>query len=148
MRSRQDATAAEFDDRLMEGLADVPRGVVADRTDADRLADGIEKLRHAWRRTTVIDSREIEDRISALDMALFIGLHDVRALPEGDEINLYPIEVAIRDLRKALGPFQRHQPMPDAEFPSARKLVALAHPDGRNIGLDGVREWLIEQGVT
>lgn len=146
VRDRQDQVVAEFDERLMEALADVPMGVVTGRDAADAISTGWQALRHAWRRTTILDDRELEDRIAALDMALFIAGQDARSGGD-EEINFWALTVALRDLRKALAAFQRHASLPEPEFPTAKQLVSLAHPNGRNVGIQGAAEWMSERGV-
>jgi hypothetical protein len=85
-----------------------------------------------------------------LDMALIVAFQhssskvdDVNA-----RINYWPLSIAIRDLRKALGAFQRRAPMEPADFPDTETLLRLSRIGGRDVGLEGVGDWLMEKGVA
>lgn len=147
VRTREVEVAARFDAEVMEVMADVPMGSTLGGEAVDAIEEAWRGLRSAWRRTTVLDDAGIEGRIAALDMAIFIAQQDAR-FRKDEEINFWPLSIATQDLRKALAAFQRRQPLPEPEFPSAKALIQLAHPGGRNVGIDGATEWLIEQGVT
>jgi hypothetical protein len=144
VRARQDRVAAEFDERIHETIGQVPSGVITDREQADVIEAGWSDFRSAWRRTAILAAPEIEARVTALDMALFIGAQEVRSLsitdPSGS-VNLYPVDVAARDLRTALSAFQRHEPLPEPEGPDSRTLVQLR-------SLNAACKWMIERGVS
>lgn len=68
----------------------------------------------------------LEDRVNALDMALFIAEQDARHLDGRHEFNPWALTVAFRDVRKALAAYQRHEELPVPEFPSVKELIQLA----------------------
>ena len=103
------------------------------------------KLHEAWARSTVLNVPEIDERMNALNIALVIAEQDA-SFGEQD-VNYWPLSIALRDVRKALAAFQRREPLPVKEFPPVDEVIALAHPKGRNVGLDGVRQELMNRAV-
>lgn len=148
-KRRQMDAAAKFDEGVMEALDGAliwtgDRREVADRLDAAR-----GHLMRAWQRSIVLADPEIEQRVNALDMSMVVASNHGRGRrPDGDEtMNIWPISVAMRELRVALACFQRGETPPSAEYPRSGDVVKLAHPDGRSVGLEGVNEFLTERGV-
>jgi hypothetical protein len=147
VRARQEEAAARLDGRILDASADLPSGTEPPREGADKLAQFKAGLLQAWARSTALEDEEIFRRIRALDMAVHMGAQDAR-MPNADAPLVWVIHVALRELREALACYQRREKPPPAEFPTARELIQLAHPDGKNLGLAGVRDDLVDRGVT
>jgi hypothetical protein len=145
---RQQDAAGKLDEQLHEALAGVefapPGGV---REHADRLDGTRTALISAWQRASVLDEPEIEARLQALGMALMVAASHAR-YDRHDSINAWPLTIAIREVREALTCFQRGDQPPGALFPRSNEIVGLAHPGGRSVGLDGIRDLLVERGAT
>jgi hypothetical protein len=156
VRQRQEAAAGVLDDRVMEATRELP----AVQGPAPEIAAAYDRVRiallKAWARSTVLDDPEIERRMRALDMALFVEAQHGRTLrtsveggrPIEPTLNPWPIQVAVAELRMALAHFQRRTEPPEAQFPTADEVVELAHREGRSVGLDGVWDLLRERQVT
>lgn len=155
VRGREEEAAEVLDLAAVEALAVLPVGVMSRHEAAPGLESGQQMLLSAWSRTTVLADPGIDRRFHALRMALHIAIQDCQMPPsmlaneagEVADMNFYPLSVAVRDLRMALAAFRRREPLPDPEFPSARECIKLAHPDGRNVGLEGIGADLIEREV-
>jgi hypothetical protein len=146
VRERQEAVAAAFDAKLVEVMRQTPQHVVSGREVVEQIDNAHLLLRNAWTRATLLTDPEIERRFNALDMALHMAGQSVY-YPGDEQVNLWPLTVAFRELRQALAAYQRREEPPPAEFPTAKKMVALAHPGGRSVGLRGVLDYLIENEV-
>jgi hypothetical protein len=156
VRQRQETAAEALDNRVMEATRDLP----AVQGPAIEVAAAYDRVRinllRAWARSTVLDDPEIERRIRALDMALFVDAQHGRTLrpsvvggrPIEPTLNPWPIQVAVTELRMALAYFQRREEAPAAQFQTAEEIVELAHPEGGSVGLDAVRDLLTKRQVS
>src|SRR4051794_12457209 len=106
VRQQQNEVAAKFDARLVEIMAETPRMVMETADDA------VEPLRGARRHysealamTTILFGEELDDRLYALDMALYLALQDAKTQRYAS-MNFWPLEIAFRDVRRALAAFQ------------------------------------------
>jgi hypothetical protein len=154
-RERQASAAATLDERVIEAVRDLPRIVGPAIEMVQPLRQTRLRLLEAWSRSTVLADAEIDRRFRALDMALFVAEGHAGSLrvlavesPSEPGINPWPIHVALSELRIALAHFQRGEEPPPAQFPTAQEVITLAHPEGREAGLEGVRKLLMEREVT
>jgi hypothetical protein len=155
VRQRRDDAAAELDRSVTDVMKQTPFGTHDVREIEARCDAARSSLHDAWQRSTVVKDQEIDDRVWALSMALHFASGDAQAARilgarqrEAPTVNLWPVHVAFGDVRKALEAFLHHREPPPAEFPPVGELVGLAHPGGQNEGLEGIRKWLLEHGVT
>lgn len=142
VRQRQDEVAAKFDATLVKIMAETPRGVIEASDAAGPLLKARVRFAEALTMTTILFGEELDDRLYALDMALFVASQEAKA--RRGTINFWPLEIAFRDARRALAAFQKREPLPPAEFPTARELVALS--DGATTMAD-LWEELMRRGV-
>ncbi len=149
VRQRLEEAAARIDRAVMEGWADAPRGEIDTREAADALFPFQTTLLEALTRNAVLDDPEIDRRFHALNMTIGMASRARRWLrgAEVETVNLYPLEVAVRELREALTYFQRRQPPPPAAYPTSKELIRIVHKDGGN-NFDAINDWLLEQGVA
>jgi hypothetical protein len=146
IRQRQETAAAALDAALIDVGKQMPQGVVG-REAIGNIDAAQMLLREAWSRATVLADAEIDRRLHALDTAMFIAGQDANK-PGQQQVTLWPLTVAFRDLRAALVAFQRRKEPPEAEFPTVEQMFELVHPRGRTVGLQGVTDYLVERGVT
>src|SRR4051794_20820336 len=76
VRQRQDDVAAKFDTRPVEISAETPRGVMETRDAVEPLHVARRRYAEALTMTTILFGGELDDRLSALDMALFVAWQD------------------------------------------------------------------------
>ena len=123
VRQRQEAAAAALDAALIEVGRQMPDGVVGreaiENMDAAQLL-----LREAWARAVVLADAEIDRRLHALDTAMYIASQDI-SKPGQQQVRMWPLTVAFRDLRAALVAFQRREEPPGAEFPTVEQSCVL-----------------------
>ena len=67
---------------------------------------------------------EIDRRLHALDTAMYIASQDI-SKPGQQQVRMWPLTVAFRDLRAALVAFQRREEPPGAEFPTVEQSCVL-----------------------
>ncbi len=146
VRQRQETAAAALDAALIEVGKLMPEGVVGREAIANIDAAQM-LLREVWSRATGLADAEIDRRLHALDTAMFIAAQDV-SMPGQQQVTVWALSVAFRELRAALVAFQRREEPPEAEFPTVEQMFDLVHPHGRSVGLQGVTDYLIERGVT
>jgi hypothetical protein len=146
VRQRQETAAAALDAALIDVGKLMPEGVVG-REAIGSIDAATLLLREAWSRATVLADAEIDRRLHALDTALFIAAQDV-GTPGQQQVNLWPLSIAFRELRATLVAFQRREEPPEAEFPTVEQMFDFVRPRGRTVGLQGVTDYLTERGVT
>jgi hypothetical protein len=81
-----------------------------------------------------------------LDRAMFIVGQDV-SMPDREQANLWPVSFASGQRRELPAARQRREKSAEAEFPNSKQMIELAHPHGRNVGLEGIADYLLERGV-
>jgi hypothetical protein len=147
VRQRQETAAAALDAAVIEVGKLMPKGVVDGREAFGSIDAAQARLREAWSRATVLANAEIDRRLHALDTAMFIASQDI-SKPGQQQVSLWPLDVAFRELRAALVAFQRREEPPEAAFPTTEQIFELVHPGGRTVGLQGVSDYLTDRGVT
>jgi hypothetical protein len=60
----------------------------------------------------------------------------------------YPLAVGYRHLRETLAAFIIGDPAPEPLLPEPSELNRLAFPEHRNLGLDGISGWLVDNRVS
>jgi hypothetical protein len=144
-RLRQAESAARLNTAVMGLMTEAPQTVGRKNEVEGRCQQTWALFRQAQQRETLaLTDAELDRRASALDMILYMGTTDAGP---GDSINPWCISVAARELRMALDAFQLNRDPPDADFPTARELIGIVHPNGRNLGFDGVNRWLSDRNV-
>jgi hypothetical protein len=156
VRDREEAAAALLDERLVEGMAELPQAQGPAIELAEKLGLFKLQLLQAWQRVIVLQDPEITRRINALDMALFIAIQHVSTMRvrrwDGEELvepvlNPWPLQVAASEVRMALASFQRREQPNPALFPTSKELITLAHEGGRDLGLQPVHDLLVDRSV-
>jgi hypothetical protein len=61
-------------------------------------------------------------------------------------INLWPIQVAARELREALVCYLRRETLPPAKFPASKELVRIVLKDGGR-DFEALNDWLIDNEI-
>jgi hypothetical protein len=69
-----------------------------------------------------------------------------RGSPEPQTINLWPINVAARELREALIYFLKRQAPPAPKYPTSKELIRIVHKDGAN-SFEAINDWLVGHEV-
>ena len=147
VRQRQDEEAEKLDKRLIEAMSECPRVAGPAGETAGQIEKSRRRVVHAWSMGTIIDDPEIERRVNALSMLMWIA-HDDGEMAEhrhrgtsGEPqptLNPWPITVGWAELREALAYFQRHIDPPPAKLPTSSELAEIG-------GLDEVRSVLRER---
>lgn len=146
VRQRQETAAAALDAALIEVGRLMPEGMVGHEAIANIDAADL-LLRDAWSRAVVLADAEIDRRLHALDTALYIASQDI-SMPGQQQVSMWPLTVAFRELRAALVAFQRREEPPEADFPATDEMFELVQSVGRPDGLQAVSAYLTERGVT
>jgi hypothetical protein len=133
-----------------------------DRGDAGKaIAEAHRALRMAWTRASLLRDEGINRCYHALDMVLYLAEGDTRRvwmgrvrpgepveLPVDGQVNFYPIWVAFFDLRKALDAYLRGEEPPTPEIPSQEELIDIFYPEGRDVGIVGLGDYLRKQQLA
>jgi hypothetical protein len=147
VRELQENAAREFARDLNEAGREVPTGLLRRSVAGVRIATCQTGIREAWgtARGSLRDPAIIRTN-HTLDSILFIAWQDCTT--EGNvEQNFFPIGLAFSDLQDALSAFIVREDAPTPRLPEPEQLNALAYPSGKNLGLEGVRRWIADQGL-
>jgi hypothetical protein len=79
VRQRQDEVAAKFDARLVEIIAVTPRVLMDARDAVEPLREARRRYSEALTMTTILSGGELDDRLYALDMALFVAAQEAKS---------------------------------------------------------------------
>lgn len=146
VRELQENAAHEFAHALNEAGKEVPTGLLRRSTAAGRIAKCQQGIREGWgtARASLRDPA-IEQANRNLDEVLFIAWQDCGTDRDAEE-NFFPIGLAFSDLYDAISAFIVREDPPEMRLPPSAQLIALAYPDGENLGLEGIRRWAAENG--
>ena len=150
VQARKEAAAAQLDAAVLKVLDEVPQGSLDTRNAADELQPLPTRLLGAWAQNAVLDDPEIERRFFALNMTIGMASRSRnwrRGSAEPQTINLWPINVAVRELREALIYFLKRQAPPAAKYPTSKELIRIVHKDGGN-SFEAINDWLVDHEVA
>jgi hypothetical protein len=150
VQARKEEAAERLDAALLKALAECPQGSVDAKDAADELQPMSTQLIGAFAQNAVLDDPEIERRFFALHTTVRMAgraRNWRRPSAEPQTIDLWPIQVAARELREALVYFLKREPPPPAKYPTSKELAQIVLKDGgRNF--DALHDWLIDNEVA
>lgn len=148
VQRRKEEAAGRLDEAAQEAQDEMPNDLNASEA-PEKLMPIQTQLLQALTRNAVLDDREIDRRFGALNMTLVMAM-GARQWHRGEytdpHINLFPVMVAMRELRQALTCYQRREAPPPAKYPTSKELIALVHKDGGN-NFNAINNWLVENEV-
>lgn len=148
VQRRKEEAAGRLDEAVQAAQEEIPYDVTAGEA-APQMSSMQMQLRQALARNPVLDDAEVDRRFWALDITLVLASSTKRL--EGGEwtdpnLNLFPVMVAMRELRKALTYFQRREPPPPTPYPSVKELRQIVFRQGGG-NFNAINDWLIENEV-
>lgn len=149
VQQRKEEAAARLDAAVIESFDVAPKGEVDARDAADELQPMATGLLQAWAQNAVLDDPEIARRFHALYMTIGMAGRSRnwrQGVAEVQMVNLWPIQVAVRELREALTCYLKRESPPPAKYPTSRELIRIVHRDGGN-RFDAINDWLIDNEV-
>lgn len=149
VKQRKEEAAARLDAAVIEAFDVAPKGEVDARDAADELQPMATGLLQAWARNAVLDDTEIERRFHALNMTIGMASRSRnwrRGVAEVQLVNLWPIQVAVRELREALTSYLKRESPPPAKYPTSKELIRIVHKDGGN-RFEAISDWLIDNEI-
>lgn len=150
VQSRKEEAAGRLDKAVFNALEECPQGHVDARNAADELQPMSTRLVGTWSENAVLDDPEIERRFLALNMTIEMARRSRdwrRSIEEPQMVNLWPIQIAARELRMALVYYQRREQAPPAKYPTSKRLIAIVHKGGGD-RFDAISDWLVENEVV
>jgi hypothetical protein len=149
VQTRKEEAAERLDAVVLKALADLPDEILDAKDVADELQPMAAQLIGAWAQNAVLDDPEIERRFFALNTTIRMASRTrnwQRPASEPQMINLWPIQVAARELREALVYYLRREPPPPAKYPTSKELVRIVLKDG-NRDFQALDDWLVDNEV-
>lgn len=148
VRQRKEEAASRLDTAVLESLHELPNDVKASEA-PDELAPMQTRILQALARNAILDDPEIDRRFFALNMTVSMASR-ARNWRRGElsdpSLNLWPIQVAMRELREALTYYQRREDPPPAKYPTSKELIQIVHKGGGN-RFDAINDWLVDNEV-
>lgn len=146
---RKEEAAARLDAAVIEAFDEAPKGELDARNAADELQPMATALFQAWAQNAVLDDPEIGRRFRALDMTIGMASRSRnwhRGVAEAQMVNLWPVQVAVRELREALTYYLKRESPPPAKYPTSKELIRIVHKGGGN-RFDAINDWLVDNEV-
>lgn len=150
VQTRKEEAAERLDAVVLKVLADIPDETLDVKDVADELQPMSAQLIGAWAQHAILDDSEIERRFLALNMTVRLASRARnwrRPVSEPQMINLWPIQVAARELREALVYYLKREPPPPAKYPTSKELVRIVLKDG-NHDFQALDDWLVDNEVA
>lgn len=148
VQRRKEEAAARLDAAVHESQSELPSDVKASEA-AEQLAPIRTRLLHALARNAILDDPEIDRRFLALNITLGMATQ-ARNWRRGEHtdstLNLWPANVAMRELREALTYYQRREDPPPAKYPTSKELIRIVHGDGFKT-FEAINDWLVDHEV-
>lgn len=145
-RARQEDAAIAFDVEVQNWERVTPTGVSQRGPAGRRIGEVLQNLRQHWGVARALLQREtpIDLAVRSLDVVLFTAEQDC-GTNRADELNFWPLAVALDDLRRAIEAFVHDEATPVPRLPPVETLAALAYPADNSLGLEGIRLYLVDQ---
>lgn len=143
-RARQEDAAVALDRVMMNMDQKVPTGVVTRQAAWLPIEEAHQTVREEWGLARAFLHREasIDLGVRVLDNLLLIAAMDC-GTDQKTEQNFAPLGSAFEDVRDALSAFVNGEDPPQPRLPNPKRLIQLANPKGKNLGLEGVRRHLV-----
>lgn len=149
VQARKEEAAQRLDAVVLKALADIPDEALDAKNVADELQPMSAQLIGAWAQNAVLDDPEIERRFFALNTTVRLASRARnwrRPVSEPQMINLWPIEIAARELRQALVYYLKRESPPPAKYPTSKELVRIVLKDGGR-DFEALSDWLVDNDV-
>jgi hypothetical protein len=150
VQARKEEAAERLDAVVLKALADCPQEPLDVKDVADELQPMATQLIGAWAQNAILDDPEIERRFFALNTTVGMASRARnwrRPRSEQQMINLWPIEIAARELREALVYYLKREAPPPAKYPTSKELVRIVLKDGGR-DFEALNDWLIDNEVV
>lgn len=150
VQTRKEEAAERLDAVVLKVLADIPEEPLDAKDVADELQPVAAQLIGAWAQNAVLDDPEIERRFFALNTTIRMARRVRnwrRPVSEPQILNLWPIQVAARELREALVYYLKREVPPPAKYPTSKQLVQIVLKDG-NRDFEALDNWLVDNEVA
>jgi hypothetical protein len=150
VQARKEEAAQRLDAVVLKAIADFPQEPLDAKDVADELQPMSTQLIGAWAQNAVLDDPEIERRFLALNTTVRMASRARswrRPTSEPQVINLWPIQVAARELREALVYYLRREPPPPAQYPTSKEVMRIVLKDGAR-DFEALNDWLIDNEVV
>jgi hypothetical protein len=144
VRERQEFAAAVLDEGLIELMKGIPQGSVRSGDAREALGKAFEQLRELWSRAPVLNQEEeVKQRYYTLDTLLFMACQESTGNADA-QLMLWPLKVALDDLRDALRAFLLHREPDPTDLPQSAEVIQLGKGEDKWLGLTGVNNYLID----
>ncbi len=149
VQTRKEEAAARLDAAVIKVMDECPQGYVDARNVPDEVHSMATRLMGTWTENAVLDDPEVERRFLSLNMTIGMARRARnwrRGVEEPQMVNLWPVQVAARELREALVYYQRRKPPPPAKYPTSKQLIGIVNKGGGN-RFDAITDWLVDNEV-
>jgi hypothetical protein len=150
VQTRKEEAAERLDAVVLKALADCPQGSMDAKDVADELQPVATQLIGAWAQNSILDDPEIERRFLALNTTVGMASRARNWRRPGSEpqmINLWPIQIAMRELREALVYYLKRESPPPAKYPTSKELVRIVLKNGGR-DFQALDDWLVDNEVA